>query len=371
MLTIVLLGGVAARVEASPGDIHRFAGSAGAGTALAVAQEPHHLAFHAGGLYVSDSRWSVIRRIDLATGDETIAAGRETIGFSGDGGPATDAELLEPRGLAFDATGNLYIADRSNFRVRRVDAVTGVIETVVGTGVEEFSGDGGPATEAGLRSPEDVAVDEEGNLYIADTNNHRVRRVDALTGTITTVAGTGELGFSGDGGSATSAQLAFPLAVVLDAAGNLLIADPWNNRVRRVDTTGTISTFYLQNGSEIRDLAVAPDGRVYGIRTSQPVVFRIDGAVGVGIAGSISGFAGDGGPAINARLAQPTGVTADTAGNLYVADAGNKRVRRIDGASAIITTIAGTGACCTAGDGRPAIARAVWIRRPARHRLAG
>jgi sugar lactone lactonase YvrE len=232
----------------------------------------------------------------------TVVVGTGREGFSGDGGRATVAELRFPRGVAVDPGGNLFIADWGNHRVRRVDAETGVITTVAGTVRKGFSGDGGPATSAELRFPFGVAVDGAGNLFIADSGNHRIRRVDAGTGIITTVAGTGDRGFQGDGGSATRAQLAGPQGLVVDGTGNLFIADRDNSRVRRVDAaTGVITT----------------------------------------VAGtSVFGFSGDGGPATNAQIMSPGGVAVDRTGNLFIADTGNDRIRRVDWKTGVITTVA-------------------------------
>ena len=160
--------------------------------------------------------------------------GNGTAGYSGDGGPATSAELNGPEVVALDSAGNLYIAEYYNNRIRKVAAATGIITTVAGNGTQNYSGDGGAATSAALWSPTGVAVDSANNLYIADFGNHRIRKVDAATGIITTVAGNGTLGYSGDGGPATSAELGDPTQVVLDSVGNLIIADPGNNRVRKV-----------------------------------------------------------------------------------------------------------------------------------------
>ena len=168
-------------------------------------------------------------------GVSTTVAGLVPQDPQGDGGPATAARLWSPSGVALDGAGNLFIADPSNARVRRVDAATGVITTVAGTGEFGFGGDGGPATAARLDFSRGVTLDGAGNLFIADTYNHRVRRVDAATGIITTVAGTAVQGISGDGGPATAARLAFPSDVALDGAGNLFIADGGNRRIRRVE----------------------------------------------------------------------------------------------------------------------------------------
>src|SRR5205814_1665754 len=179
----------------------------------------------AGNLFIADNQNSRIRRVDAATQVITTVAGNGTAGFSGDGGPATAAELAGPAGVALDGAGNLFLAESSqwaerppaNARVRQVAAGRGAITTVAGGGTCGFSGDGGPATAAGLFSPSGVALDGAGNLFIADSNSRRVRRVDASTGTITTVAGNGTFGFGGDGGPATAAQVD-PTGVALDGA---------------------------------------------------------------------------------------------------------------------------------------------------------
>ena len=241
----------------------------------------------------------------VAQGSIAIVAGSGPPGYSGDGGPATSAQLNSPQGVAVDASGNFFIADTGNNRIRRVDAATGIITTVAGNGVGGYSGDGGPATSASLNQPNGVAVDSSGNLFIADTGNHRIRRVDAVTGTITTVAGNGTQGFSGDGGAATSAELNFPYGVAVDGSGNLFIADTGNNRIRRVDAaTSVIST-------------VAGDGT--------------------------TGLSGDGGPAISASLNSPYGVGVDGSGNLFIADTQNNLIRMVDASSGEITTVAGGG----------------------------
>jgi uncharacterized repeat protein (TIGR01451 family) len=199
--------------------------------------------------------------------------------------------LNDPAGLAFDAAGNLYIADASNHRVRRVDGSSFFITTLAGDGVAGYSGDGGPATSASLNNPTSVAIDGLGRLYIGDEFNYRVRRVDLGTGTIATVAGTGTSGFSGDGGAATSANVQVT-ALATDSEGNLFLTSSSNRRVRFVDaTTGLIET-------------IAGNG--------------------------LAGFAGDGGPAVLARLNRPAGVALDGAGNLLLADSSNDRIRRVE-----------------------------------------
>jgi uncharacterized protein (TIGR03437 family) len=239
-------------------------------------------------------------------------AGYGSPDFSGDGGMATAATLSNPRGIALDASGNLFIVDTGNQRVRKI-SLSGIISTVAGNGVAGFSGDGGPATAASLNSPNAVAVDASGNLYIADVANQRIRKVSS-SGIITTIAGTGNPTYSGDGGPATSASLQYPFGVAVDGTGNLFIADMSNNRIRKVSSSGIITT----------------------------------------VAGSgISGYSGDGGPATAAGIFQPRGVFADRTGNLFIADSGNNRVRMV-AANGIITTVAGDGSFVASKDGVPA-----------------
>ncbi len=314
-----------------------------------------------GNLYIADQSQHRVLRMERS-GCLTVIAGTGKEGFGGDGGPPTQAFLAHPGGLAVDAAGNLFIADSSNNRIRRVDAKTGTISTAAGDGAQAFSGDGGPASRARLDRPGGVVVDQFGNLSIADTWNHRVRRVEAATGIITTVAGNGTREYGGDGGPATQAGLGYVTSLALDKSGNLYIRDGNNHRVRRVDAaTHVITTVAgdgslcyrgdggLANSTGLPDpSAVAVDANLdlFIADTFRNTVHRVDSATGVitTVAGNgLRRFAGDGGPAIEASLAAPTDIALDSSGNLYIADIGNHRVRRIDARTGVISTVLGDG----------------------------
>ena len=242
-------------------------------------------------------------------------------GYTGNNGPATSAELSAPSSVAVDRAGNIYFADVANSVIRRVDAHTGVITLFAGNGTPGYSGDSGLATSAELNFPEYVVFDSHGNLFVSDSGNNRIRRIDAVTGNITTFAGNGTSGFTGDAGAATSAEISNPTGMAFDAAGDLYFADFGNNRVRRIDAiTGNITT-------------VAGDG-------TNPVT----------TAGGWAANGGDLGLATSAGLSGPVGVAFDAAGNLYISDSGDNRIRCVNAISHIITTIAGTGATTFNGD---------------------
>ena len=304
------------------GTTWRFTGDGGPATNAPLGELRGIAVDAAGNLFAADASNNVVVKISPA-GILTVVAGNGTAGFSGDGGPATSAQLNRPWGVAVDATGNVYIAD--NQRIRRVSP-TGVITTIAGTGAAGFSGDGGLAISATFNKPIGVAVDAAGNVYVADNNNLRIRRISP-DGTIASVAGNGAAGYSGDGGPATLASLNssldYGLGIAVDTAGSLYIADMKNHRIRKVPRGGVITT-------------VAGNGN--------------------------PGFSGDLGPAVSASLYDPQDVAVDAAGNLYIADNGNKRVRKVS-PGGIISTVAGTGAEGFSGDGGPAIKASFYYLR--------
>lgn len=230
------------------------------------------------------------------------AVGNGTFGSGGDGGPATSAQLQNPLGMDIGPNGDLYIADTFGYRIRRVAHDTGIITTIAGTGQGGFSGDGESALQAALDRPYDVGFDSSGNLYVADTFNHRIRRIDRATGVTTTVAGNGIATFAGDGKLATQASLHRPTAIAFDSDGRLYIADSQNNRVRVVGPNGIIET-------------LAGNGE--------------------------NGYSGDGGPATDAALTYPIGVALDPDGHVFMSDLHSGRIRRVDRQTGVITTVAG------------------------------
>ncbi len=325
--TLLILGtALAISANAQNNIISTFAGTGKAGYAgdsgSAVSAELNQLTGVAvdgyGNVYIADQVNNCIRMVNPA-GIISTFAGNYTMGpgYSGDGGPATAAELNQPVGVTTDASGNVYIADEDNNRIRKVNAL-GIISTIAGTGKAGDGGDGGQDTAAELNGPWGVAFDAAGNMYIADLYNNRIRKVNAA-GIISLFAGTEALtgpGYAGDGGPATAARLNYPSRVAFDASGNVYIADEYNNRVRKVNAAGIISTF-AGNGT--------------------------------------GSYGGDGGPDTAAEINIPVGVAFDAAGNLYIADAGNNRIRIVNTAG-IISTIAGNGTGGYSGDGSTATA---------------
>jgi len=286
----------------------------------------------AGNFYFADSDHHRIRKITPAGVISTVA-GNGTGGFSGDGGDARNAQLRNPQGLALDAAGNLVIADTNNNRIRRVNA-SGTIQTIAGSGVRSFSGDGGAAVLAGLNRPIGIAFDFQSGFYIADTDNNRIRRVNA-TGQISTFAGTNTPEVLGDNGLATSAGLSSPFAVAVDNAGNVYIADSFHNRVRKVAVTGIITTVagnaaVLPSLDLPTALALDPAGNLYIADAFNGQVRQVSPAgVAVTLAGSGGlGFDGDGYSALLAQIAFPSGIAIDKNGAIYIADLDNHRIRK-------------------------------------------
>ena len=268
-----------------------------------------------GALYICEVDNNVVRRLDPRRDILSTVAGNVRAGYSGDHGPAVDASMRQPYEVRFDAAGNMYVVERLNHVVRRVDHLTHIITTIAGSGKPGFGGDGGPATRAMLREPHSIAFDKDGNLLICDIGNHRLRRVNMKTGVIDTIAGNGEARDPRDGGPYRGAPLNGPRAVDVDRAGRIYLAVREGNAVYRLD----------------------PDGAIH----------RIAGT-------GERGYSGDNGPALSARLAGPKGISWSAADDsLYLADTENQVIRRVDLRTGIITTIAGNGARGDGPDGDP------------------
>jgi len=292
-----------------------FGGDGSMGTSAEVSFPTGVAVDSSGNVYIADSLNRRIRKL-ASGGNISTVAGNGNYSYSGDSGQAISAQLNTPQAVATDSSGNLYIADTVNNVVRKVTAA-GVISTIAGNGTAGSGGDGSAATSAQLHSPQGIAVDASGNVYVSDTQNARVRKIS--NGTINTVAGSGTAGFGGDGGSATSAQLNIPAGLSVDGAGNLYIADFSNNRIRKVTPGGAITT-------------LAGNG--------------------------LAGYSGDGGAAANAQLTTPVGVATDSSGNVYIGDTGNNAVRVVN-SSGIISTVAGNGLAGYSGDDGPAVSAMV------------
>ena len=320
-----------------------FSGDGGQAT-NAELHYPASVIFDAvGNMYIAEDGNNRIRMINTA-GIISTFAGNGTAGYSGDGGPATNAEINSPTGLIFDSHGNLYIVDSNNQVVRKI-STSGTISTVVGNGTLGYSGDGGQATAAELNGPAQIAIDIDGNLYIADEVNNRIRKINTL-GVITTVVGNGTQGYSGDGGQATDAELSSPNGITIDALGNIYIADYFNYRIRMVNTLGIINTVagngttsYNPNGNQaingglLNPFFLISDAanNLYVLISGVSIVREVNN-VGIinTIAGSGStGYFGDGGEATAAALEGPTGLAFDAVGNLYIADYENQRIRKV------------------------------------------
>jgi len=349
--------------------IASFSGDGGPATAAAI-WVPTDVAVDASGnLFIADGGNHRVRKVTSPGGVISTVAGSASPGFSGDGGLATSAQLNSPYNIDVDAAGNLFIADRGNYRIRRVAG--GVINTIAGLGNPgfNFSGDGGPATSALFNQPEGIAVDATGNIFVADTGNNRVR-LFTLGGFINTVAGRSTSGFSGDGGAANAAMLNGPQGLAVDSVGNVFITDRFNNRIRKVTQGGLISTvagngsvaFSGDNGPALNAGMTAPSGIAVDAAGNIFIADEVDNRIRKITTGGVistvagngnAGYSGDGGLATSAALLQPTGVAVDTAGNIYIADRSNHRVRKVT-PNGIISTVAGTGVPGFGGDGFPA-----------------
>ena len=363
---------------------------------------PHDLALdNHGNLYFSDLLNQTYRRIDYETGVIARIAGSGRAGRGGDGGPALEAELDTTSGIAVDDGGNVYISSEWANTVRRIDAETGIIETVAGLnarhypsergdrrpglqgidgttfgwepglGLKGYHGDGGPATDAAFHHPEHLAFDSSGDLYVCDNSNNRVRKIDMRSGTITTVLGNGQPSSNGDGGPATDASINMPDAICIDAHDNLYVGEKYGFRVRKVDAkTGAVTTLvgtgvpgYGQEGLPGTETQVNscesglwadPDGTAFWSDCSGRVR-RYDGATGI-VTTVLGGTGvGDGGPATEAFLSGPGELSTGTSGEIYFADIWNQRVRAIDPETGVIRTVAGNGARAPGGDNGPAI----------------
>jgi len=310
-VSIVVWGQEGIIVTIAGTGIGGYSGDGGPAT-NAELNHPYHLWLdNFENLYIAEAYNHVIRKIVFSTGIVTTVAGNGSPGYSGDGGIATNAQLAVPQGVCTDAFGNIYVSDGINHRIRKVNITTGIITTIAGNGLVGNSGDNGPATSARLNGPIGLSIDNEGNLFLCDVENHNVRKVNSA-GIISTIAGNGTAGYSGDGGPATNAQLHNPNKATVDNYGDIIISDPVNNAIRKVNaTTGVIST----------------------------------------IAGGLAGYFGDGGLAINAKLNVPLGGFIDKHNNIFFADWGNGVIRKINGTSGVINTIVGCGIQGYAGDG--------------------
>ena len=269
-----------------------------------------------GNLYIADVANNRIRRIDGISKIITTIAGNDSAGYNSDGIVATASELFFPTDVFLDTAQNIYIADALNNRVRKISATTGIISTIAGTGVAGYSGDNGPAINAELHEPSGVCVDKFGNVYIADYLNNVIRKITVGTNVITTVAGNDTVGYLGDMSLAIHAEFSGPVKVLTDGFANLYVSDQWNSAIRKVDiSTGIITT-------------IAGDGT--------------------------AGYIGNGGPATNAELDRPGGMYFDKENNLYFAEFGNAVIRRIEFSTQIISTVAGDATLGYSGDGGPA-----------------
>jgi trimeric autotransporter adhesin len=323
-----------------------YSGDGGPAIAAELYCPPDIVFDRVGNMYIADGN-SCVRRVDAYTGIITTIAGNGKLGLSGDGGQATNAELSYPTGLALDAAGNIYIADIFNNEIREVNIATGIITAVAGNGYNAlsnyggYSGDGGPARSAELNAPEGIAFDSYSNLYIADCNNNVIRKVSASTGIISTVAGNSLKGFGGDGGQAVNAKLSGPGGVTVDYSGNIYIADRENNVIRKVNAfTGVITTIagnnavagYTGDGGPAtiatlnspRNIAFDPSGNMYIADFYNNAIRKVSSATGI-----ITTLCPPAAPGVASVFLQPACAISDASGNIFVADEGNNVIRKV------------------------------------------
>lgn len=326
--------------------ITQYIGDGWPATSYSLAQPTGLCMDKSGDIYETDYAESRIRRLDTHDTLYTYA-GIGVPGYTGDGGPASTATFANPTGVAMDTAGNLYITEEYNHIVRKITRATGIVSTICGTGVAGYAGDGGSAMTAMLNQPAGLCLDKAGNIYIADKNNNRIRKIDALTGTITSFAGIGSAGYSGDGGPANTTKLAYPMSVCADTANNIYIADNANHRIRRVDAaTGTITTVTGMGGqaytgdegqaiyariSEPNCVHMSKRGNLYISDYGNNVIRVItpDGIIHTVAGSGLFGYSGDGGPALSATFQRPTAICTDNQENLYIADGENSAIRKV------------------------------------------
>jgi sugar lactone lactonase YvrE len=322
-----------------------FSGDGGLAT-LANIGSPRGLTFRQGTLYISNAGSSRIRFVPLSSNIINTYLG-SSYGYDGDNNPPLSTQMSTGTAIIFNSRGSMVFVDTYNARLRTVSGT--VVKTIAGG----FTGDGNRGTSATLVLPEAIAFDKTGNYYVADYGANRIRKVNT-TGKITTVAGTGVSGYTGDGGAATSATLYLPAGVAVDGSGNIFIADDGNNVIRKIDTTGTINTFAADASfSGLWNMTADSLGNLYVADLGTCVIWKITPAGAVtSVAGTAftCGYAGDGGPATSAQLNSPYGVAVDRNGNIYIGDSGNNRIRKVS-ATGNIQTIAGDGNCGFTGDG--------------------
>ena len=317
----------------------------GGPAASALLSEPFMCAFDAqGNLFMAEATNHCVRKVDKATGVITTVAGTGSEGYSGDSGPATQATFNQPYSLQIDGNGDIYIVDRLNSVIRKVDGVTGIITTVAGTGVAGYSGDGEPGTAAQLKEPNDCFLDGLGGLLIADIQDQRIRRLNLSNGIINTFAGNGQKERTGDGGPAIEAGILGARAVCNDGQGNTYISEREGNGVRKIDSTGRMSTIagtgeggYTGDGGPAltstwgapKALRCDQQGNILVVDTENHAIRKIDVSTGIvtTVAGGHKGGEGDGGDAVNAGMDRPHGADVDAQGNIYIADSNNHRVR--------------------------------------------